>query len=151
MEEIPCGTIALGESLHSLSPKAPARLCGYISLLWRCSEHGSAVNLPSTSGGDVHSMAPDPSKSTSSGTIAIKVAVQIGTFAAIAFALQSVICCASLAARGYLPHGGPRARQDIRRGLHNSRLLKVTSHSVSSVAFHRLSWRPSVHQARGSH
>ena len=77
-------------------------------------------------------------KSTSGGTIAIKVAVQIGTVAAIAFALQSVICCA------YLPHGGPRARQDIQRGLHNSRLLVVTSHFVSSVAFHRLSSRPSV-------
>ena len=62
-----------------------------------------------------------PFKSTSGGTIAIKVAVQIGTVAAIAFALQSVICCA------YLPHGGPRAGQDNRRGLHNSRLLLRSS------------------------
>ena len=83
-------------------------------------------------------------KETSIGTIAIKAVVRIGTIAAITGDLPSVSWCASVAAREYLPIGGPQARQDLQSGLHTSRLLVVTSHFVSFVVLLPLSWRPSV-------
>ena len=76
LKEIPLGTITLGEIRCRLSPNALTRLT-----VLRYLEHGSAANLPSTSGGHVHS--------TSSGTTAIKAAILIDTTAAIAFGRSS--------------------------------------------------------------
>ena len=66
-------------------------------------------------------------KYTSSGTIAIKVAVQIWHHCHNrTCASPEVICWASVAARGFLPLGDPRAQQNIQRGLHTALLLIVT-------------------------
>ena len=51
-----------------------------------------------------------PLKETSTGTIATKSVVLIGTIAANTGDLPSIIWCASVAAREYFPFGGPYAR-----------------------------------------
>ena len=58
------------------------------------------------------------------------VVVRLGTIAAKDFKL----CLGgSVAARGYLPLGEPRAHQGSRRGLHRTRFLDVISRCVQSV------------------
>ena len=77
--EISLGTITLGESLVGSS--------GHTSLPRRCSERGSAANPSSDKWRSRTRSAARSFKCTSCGTIAIKVAIQIGTIATIALAL----------------------------------------------------------------
>ena len=123
LKEISFGTITLGESFRWLvwlhlpaQTLLGTRVRGEPALdKWRSRRRSAARSF----------------KYTASGTIAIKVAVQIGTIATIALALPQVICWASVAARGFLPLGGPRAQQNIQRGLHTDLLLIVTFFSCS--------------------
>ena len=118
LKEISFGTITLGESFRWLvwlhlpaQTLLGTRVRGEPALdKWRSRRRSAARSF----------------KYTASGTIAIKVAVHIGTIATIALALPQVICWASVAARGFLPLGGPRAQQNIQRGLHTALLLIVT-------------------------
>ena len=105
--------------------RASVGLSGYTSLLRRCSEHGSAANPPSTSGGHAHGLPQDPSNTPRVAPLPSKWPYRLGTIATIALASPEVICWASVAARGFLPLGDPRAQQNIQRGLHTALLLIV--------------------------
>ena len=59
------------------------------------------------------------------------MAVRLGTVASLEVTLS---LGGSVAPRGYLPLGGPRAQKGIRRELHMTHLLDVISRCVQSVA-----------------
>ena len=101
-------------------------------------EHESMAELPSIIV-VTYAVCCQLFKWTSTGTIATKAVVLIGTIAAIAVDLSSVLVCIRR-----IPLGGPKARQDLQRGLHTSRLFFVTSHFHSFLALLLHSWRPSV-------
>ena len=84
-------------------------------------------------------------KYTASGTLAIKVAVQIGTIATIALALPEVICWASIAARGFLPSWWSQSPAEHSTWTaHYRPSYSYPFYLFHTVAFHRVSWWLSV-------
>ena len=106
-------------------------LSGCTSLLRRCSEHGSAANPPSTSGGHAHGLPQDPSSTPRVAPLPSKWPYRLAPLPQSHLRYHRLYVGHPSRLVDFLPLGGPRAQQNIQRGLHTALLLTVTFFTCS--------------------